>query len=309
MKRQRRAIVAILIGAVAVSPHAAPGQPAGRPDAAAVAVLQKLTDNPAVRVLALERLARSGTASARQALVTAFTTAGDPHRDAATLALVRLGDAEAIRSAAGELSRTGDPLPAIEALRVARATDAGRALLALLDREDPEVRAAAARALGSIGYAAAMAALRKSVDDRWGTVRAASAAALWRLGDRSVQDTLQTLLIVPSPEIHLMAATAWAPEHKGSWVSVIEPLLRSPAPERRHDAAALLRQIEPDAVRAALRRDLDAEAIPSVRIEAARLYEMVAAPSDTPWLRGLLEDSSEQVRVYAAGALLEVSQR
>ena len=270
--------------------------------------LRKLTEQPEVRVAALERLARAGDTAARDALVRTAGGAGSAPETARALAsLVRLGDKSAAGRAFQLLPRSADPTIFIEALVDARVAEAGPALVGLLQDDDPVVRSEAAIAVGLIGYSDGAQALRQALDDRWGTVRAGAAVGLWRLGDRSVKPILDTLVGVPSPEILLTASRAWAPDTDGAWVAEVQRLLRNPAWELRHPAIERLHRLRPADARDALSHDL-AHGMPAeVRANAARIFERIATPADRPALRPLTADADPEVQVHAAGGLLRLA--
>lgn len=257
---------------------------------------------------ALERLARAGETPARDALVRAAAgPVSAPQTAAALASLVRLGDKSAAGRALQLLPRSDDPTTFIEALVAAKAAEAGPALVGLLQHDDPVVRSEAAIAIGSIGYSAGAQALRQTLDDRWGTVRAGAAVGLLRLGDHSVEPILDTLVGVPSPEILLTTSRAWAPDTDGAWVPEVQRLLRNPAWELRHPAIERLHRLRPAQTRDALAHDLAPGMPAEVRASAARIFERIATPADRTALQPLAADADPQVQVHAAGGLLRLA--
>ena len=294
--------------AMAVAAGAAGSSEAQHQADTATDTLRRLAERPEVRLAALERLARSGDTPARDALVR--TAAGEVSRRetaAALASLVRLGDKAAAMRAAQLLGQIDDPVPVVQALAEAKAAEAGPALIDLLGDDEPAVRSEAAIGLGLIGHSAAADALRRTLEDRWGTVRAGAAVGLWRLGDQSVRPILDTLVGVPSPEVLLTVSRAWAPDTDGAWVAEVQRLLRNPAWELRHPAIELLHRLRPGEVRDALAHDLAPGMPADVRANAARIFERVATPSDRAALRPLTADADPRVQVHAAGGLLRLA--
>lgn len=154
---------------------------------------------PGRRAVALEALARIGSAAALEAVQHALEDSDREIRLAAVQALVDAG----CRAAAPRLARMarvrhggagagGGELTAVlsayaalageQAVPVLEALAAPRGLLAR--REDPVVRAAAATALGRLGTPAALAVLRRAGTDREPIVRSAATRALQQSGAR-----------------------------------------------------------------------------------------------------------------------------
>ena len=296
-----------LVISMTVAAGAAGTVEAQPPSGGAADTLRKLAERPEVRVAALERLARAGDSSARDALVRTADGEVRPDTAAPLASLVRLGDRAAATRAAQLLGQITDRIPLIEALADAKVAEAGASLVALLQDEDPTVRSEAAIAIGLIGYSAGSQALRHTLDDRWGTVRAGAAVGLWRLGDHSVKPVLDTLVGVPSPEILLTASRAWAPDVDGAWVPEVQRLLNNPAWELRHPAVELLHRLRPAETRATLARDLAPGMPVEARANAARILERIATPADRPALQPLTADADPQVQVHAAGGLLRLA--
>jgi HEAT repeat protein len=159
---------------------------------ATVRVLRALLGNRSeatVRAGAAEGLGLMGTAAAagRADLIAAL---GDPDwtvREAATLALGRIGPDPASLAALGRALATNsmsDAYRAAEALGLmgARAAPATVDLVAALSSKESNVRAKAAEALGRIGATSAIASLHRILEDEEASVRKAAAEALKRIG-------------------------------------------------------------------------------------------------------------------------------
>jgi hypothetical protein len=88
---------------------------------------------------------------------------------------------------------------------------------------------------------------------------------------------------------------------------VIKGLLADPNPARRIAAARLLQTLDPATVRRTMGVDMRSLDDPSLRTEAASVFELVATAADGDKLAESLEDPDASVQIYAAGAVLRVT--
>lgn len=221
---------------------------------------------------ALERLARDAVPAVRRAAVRALGELGgsartlaervaDPDARVREVAVIGLASAgtdahDALRRA---LTSEHAEVRFQAALSYAEiAPDAATAILPLLDDGDPEVRANAARALGTCQSAESVAALRLTLDDRSTRVRHEAALALARRGAAPPTDALSDALT--DAELVLEALDALGtPEHRAAAdriASLTDALLR-PLVVKALAARALVRMGDARGV-AALRRMLAA---------------------------------------------------
>lgn len=166
-------------------------------------------------------------------------------------------------------------------------------------------RAAAARALGTIGDSRAEPALRDAFNDEDPYVRASAAVALARVGNSTGQNYLQTMLASDVAGIRLMAAEAWN-GRPGPWVDAVRPLLDDEQAITRIRAAALLAPIDPAAANLTLAATLG-DPNPAVRGKAATTLTRLAAEhpeaADPAALRRQLRDADAWIRLFAAAAI------
>jgi hypothetical protein len=135
---------------------------ASQADAARGAALQALTESTAdvSRALQPARVVLSNDGSGPEAVAVAARIVGAA-RDASAIETVRRRFSRAPARAAWEVAIVA----LLEALVALGDADAEPAVLALLDRESPALRAAAVAALGRIGGPASVAALRERLYD------------------------------------------------------------------------------------------------------------------------------------------------
>ncbi len=166
------------------------------------------------RALAAELLGRVGNAKAVPALletVQATRTEDGDVRDIALRALARIADPGSVAPLTTALESADAWLaPHVADILARHGETAVESLLALLDRDaPPRSRAWAANVLGELRAAPALTALLRSLDDPDDEVRAKSATALGRLGDRSaVGPLLERLLTDSAPFVRARIANA-----------------------------------------------------------------------------------------------------
>jgi hypothetical protein len=290
----------------------------GKPDRATLAVIARgmlrdraarRRDEPSESVPALERLARSGDTDALETLrALARKTQGfsaDPL--APLLALSRLGDA-GVQAQLGERLVTAPAeqrVAMLEAIEAARAIGAGERIASFLQDGTPGVRAAAARAAGTLRYTKAIPSLERMLRDDAGVVRMFAAVALKRLGQTDGDALVSTMLQSSVPEDRLMAAAAFEQAPSGPWLGPVKDLLNDRNSIYRVRAARMLACCDRPAAKLALESAV-AEQNPAVRAEAAealeetRLMQLVLA-------RRLLADPSPAIYVPAAGGILDAA--
>jgi len=261
--------------------------------------------SPDLGIEARYRLARSGDAAARQDLERKLSLGGSDSQVLPLLtALARLGDpkaggwfADQVRQSSG-----GDQVEAIRTLVRLKLTAQAGVLVDLLGSDDPNVRAVAAGALGSLEYRAALPRLRELLADAVPAVRMFAAMAVKRLGDPSADAQVAGFLQSPVPELRLVAAEAYQTSKTTEWVPLVRELLGEPSVMTRIRAAELLACCDQANARVALAATVD-RGNPLERHEAARVLEDKGL-ADPPLIRRLLGDDDAWIRTYAAGAAL-----
>jgi HEAT repeat protein len=165
------------------------------------------------RAFAAELLGRVGSAKAVLTLletVQATQTEDADVREIALRALARIADPHAVEPLVLALAQAEPWLaPRIADILARHGDVVVEPLLALLNDPDRHTaRAWAANVLGEIGAQAALPALIRSLDDPDDEVRAKSATALGRLGDRrALQPLLDHLLTDPAPFVRVRIAS------------------------------------------------------------------------------------------------------
>jgi len=269
------------------------------------AVLTQISQGPdaQLQILALQRLTRAAApeaASRLKALAKSST--------AAIAALAGQGDADA-RAA---LVATAGKLPPDRAAELLSAGGAAAvpALVELLKHPSPAVRADAVRSLGKIGSSDVIQHLRGALQDPHGLVSGAAALSLTRLRDPEGEDRASRMLESEVADVRLSAASAFAERGNGPWVAVVMPLLQDPNGLTRLTAAELVANIHPDAARNTLAAAL-ADNNPVIRAEAIRTLEQPAmvefVKADLGRIHGMLRDPDAAIRLYAAGAIVELT--
>lgn len=166
------------------------------------------------RALAAELLGRVGNAKAVPALletIQATRTEDGDVRDIALRALARIGDPASVAPLTETLETADSWLAPHVADILTRHGEASIApLLSVLERRTPaRARAWAANVLGELRAPVALPALLAGLDDTDDEVRAKSATALGRIGDRSaVRPLLEHLLADPAPFVRARIANA-----------------------------------------------------------------------------------------------------
>jgi HEAT repeat protein len=171
----------------------------------------------------------------------------------------------------------------------------------------PQVRAAAARALGVLQYREAIPQLRALFEKEQNPdlVGMFAAIALKRLGSNVADVYVSRLLTSAVPDIRLMAAEGYAGSPRGEWVAAVKALGTNPSELARVRAARLLACCEPTTARAMLFDALASPTLP-LRVEAARTFEEKEL-GDAKVARRLLGDAFDQVRLHGAGIVLRLA--
>jgi HEAT repeat protein len=290
----------------------------GQPDAALLAQIAKADLHRIVRRdmppgtlagNALERLARAGETEALQALKRQATEAApmSPEQLTLTASLARLADQAA-------LDRLGKLLDGIEADRKGEVIrviqDVGSRSLAVriaqyLAAPQPQVRCAAALAVGVLQYVDAIPTLQQLFKSDVGIVRLFAATALKRLGQTSADAYLMDILRTGAPEVRLIAAEGYQSSPTNQWVAYVSDLLSDRNEINRLRAAEVIACCDESRARGPLMTALDSDN-PSLRGEAARILETKNL-ADLRVARRLLGDPADAVRVYGAGAALHAA--
>jgi hypothetical protein len=272
----------------------------------ALALLREVSNqpqNPTARMEALRALAADGDVAANSVLWEASKKGG--YAEARALAMLGNEGSVGILIAAMN-SGAMDNLEALRALGQSRSPLALPALLTQLESPKPEIRGAAAEALGHLGSAEAIAPLRTILqNDQTGYVQGRAAAALYRLGDDTGVPLIRNLATSSTLIGRIAAAEALEPRPDASWTPLVESLIGSEQADIRLRAAKLLVRVDPARAREVL-EELAGSGLPAVA-EAAGLEVGRAAANDVPALRRLLRSPVRLARVSAAGAILKLA--
>jgi hypothetical protein len=257
------------------------------------------TSNERVRIEALEQLSSAGDQSAGELVdgAPAGKSVAELRARAAT------GDEEAVAAIVQDLNQGGNALQDLDALAKSGSPSAIDPVAARLRDVRPEIRGAAADALGSLPGPEVTARLKPLLTDRSSFVRVRDAAALYRVGDASGLDILHTLAASGEAGSRLIAAEALAARPDGSWLSLVRDLTDAAEPEVRLGAARLVAPHDPELARRVL-NELANDPNLTIRELASEASADVAA-DDLPGLRQLLKPGTDPlVRVRAAGRIL-----
>jgi HEAT repeat protein len=259
--------------------------------------------NPTARLEALKALAADGDALAHATLTEASNKGGY----AEARALATLGDPGGVGILIAAMN-TGamDSLEAIRALGSSGNPLATPALLKQLTNRKPEVRGAAAEALGHLGGADVVTRLQEALrNDDAGYVRGKAAAALYRLRDDSGLPIIRDLATATALAGRLAAAEALAPRPDASWLPLVESLISADQQDVQLLAAGLLRRADPARAREVL-ESLSHSGNEAIREQAGQAMAEAVA-NDLPALRKLLRSPERLTRVAAARAILALA--
>jgi HEAT repeat protein len=269
---------------------------------------QAKSNDRVVRSLALEGLAAVGDAAALNELREGAgkDAATSEQALAPTLSLIRLGD-EAAAARLGKMlgSAPGDlKVHLIRAIQDANATSLGAQVAALLNDPLPQVRMAAAIAVGALGHRPALPRLTAMYEGDEPTPRLLAAIALKRLGDTSADAFVAKLLASEAPEVRLMAAAAYPPAPRAQWTERIRELRSDRSEMVRLRAAEVLACCDEATARAIL-ADALRSPLPPMRAEAARILASKGL-AGTALVRTMLGDATAPVRLHGAIAALRL---
>ncbi len=174
-----------------------------------------------------------------------------------------------------------------------------------LQDKDPEVRSAAAQALGQLDDKAAVPELVKLLQDQAPIVRSAAAQALVQLGDKAAVPELVKLLQDQASDVRSAAAQALGQLDDKAAVPELVKLLKDQASFVRSAAAQALVQLGdkaavPEFVKLLKDQDL------FVRSAAAQALGQLGDKAAVPELVKLLQEQASDVRIAAAQALVEL---
>ncbi|MDX2141423.1 MAG: HEAT repeat domain-containing protein [Chloroflexota bacterium] len=228
-------------------------------------------------------------------------------------------DSDSVALAAQKLSKAGDtalPLLAealgkssgrilqtiIEVMIQMGYSAAGR-LMHALENERPEVRQAAARALGEIGYAKAVHVLNAYVTDPVKNVRASVVDALGQIGHVDSIDTLNTALYDSDIQVRLAAVRAMGKIRTSKAVEhLFAPLHNAPVDVRMSVIEQLAELRDPEAV-APLIDVIESDPVYEVRAAAESallMFDTMEAYST------VIHSRQETIRSTAEHKLLEI---
>jgi len=222
----------------------------------------------------------------------------------ATRIRAALGEERSVRAVMDELtSGATNMLAAIDALGQSGSGQAVSALTAQLQDRRPEVRAAAAEALGRLRSQTALPGLKAAYQsDQSPFVRTKVAAALLKLNDTSGLAMLRQMLAEDSPVSRLVGAEALADVPDATWTEVVRSLAQSGEATIRLAAARLIAPTDPALARA-VADALAADSNPAVRELATRAQADLGG-RDLSRLRPLLRSGDGLTRVKAAAGIL-----
>ena len=275
----------------------------------AAATLQQIaaSNDPAMKRRALQVLAESRIPGAREALDKLPNTTDN--RIAADAAAAKSGDSAASERLMVQAAAPA-PQPAALADALASLGPAGEAgLLLLLGNQNPQARASAAKALGTMKSESARQKLQAATQDADPIVRTTAMISLAKLGDNDALTAVDHMLASPAPDVQIAASEAWE-GRPGPWVAAVQPLLDNPDGVVRLHAARAIAAVAPDDARRTLAQGLS-DPNPAVRSTAAQLLTEIIATNpnvaDIAALRERLRDRDPAVRLAAASALLKLA--
>lgn len=228
----------------------------------------------------------------------ALTVAGHTAevQTALTPRLLREQDDRCRCGLARELVRSGDRSKTVE-------------ILAVLAKPESYGHTHAAESLYKVGEVGDGQLLRKAMATESNVpLRIMAAAALARQGNRDAAQFLRCQLSADGREPKQLAVWALARLGNLSDIPALRSILRTDADAvTRGNAAAALAMLGDEVGRKALAGDLD-HSDPEIRSNAAEIAGHCRATNLASHLARLLDDPNLDVRVRAAGALLEISQ-
>lgn len=269
----------------------------------AVAVLREQAQSSpdaAARLDALRALSSDGDPGATAQL----RREADKGSEAQLRTLAAMGDANAVETLVKRLTNNStNPITAIDALGDSGSETAVAPLTARLRDPNPEVRAAAAAALGKLGQQYdVVGQLRSVLSDQTAYVRVKAAGALYSLGDMSGAQLLQQLAVADAPVSRLMAAQGMAARPDAQWLELVRSLTSAGEPEIRVGAATLIAPHDPELARRVLEGAVN-DPNPTIRQMAGESI-IQASRGDLRALRYLLKSVRPLEQVHAAAQIL-----
>lgn len=220
--------------------------------------------------------------------------------------LAEAGDQKAIGTLVAQIkSGIADPALALPSLARSGSNQAIAPIVAHLNHQRPEVRGAAAEALGLAGARGETARLQALLKDPSGFVQVKAAAALLQLDDDSGAPLLRALLQEEAAASRLVAAEALSGRPDPTWLAVVRGLTEASEPEIQVGAARLLAPHDPDRARTVLEQ-LSGHENMAIR-ELAAAARPLAAGRDLAALRQLMRARDRMTRVGAAAQALAVT--
>lgn len=202
----------------------------------------------------------------------------------------------------------GEPRAQVAAARVlglARAKEAGNALLLALGSSDPAVSLAAAEALGRINDPATVSGLLLALEHPQEQVRLAAIRALGLMGVEGAVEPLRAIFLRGEGTTVGVAGQALARIGSPAAIDALLIALADPTPTARwHAALASLESLNEPAVPSLIDR-LDSQEA-TTRRNAAQALGWIGSPAATQALVAALRDKDTAVRQQAAWALGEI---
>lgn len=266
-------------------------------------------DQPALMAQALERLARDGDAEALRVLKQVSASSGASSLDelGPTIGLARLKAPEAEAKLALALAQSQGLVRAqvIQAIRDADARSLALKVADTLADPDPNVRNAAAVALGLLQDKTAAPALQAAFDSGAGAVKMFAAVALKQLGQNSADTFLAGLLNGQIAELRVIAADAYrfSTTKSPQWDKAVRELMSGPNDQHKLQAAEMLTCCDMPAARSLLTSAL-ASPNPLMRAGAAKIFEARKELADPAIARRVMGDAVPGVRAYGSGLAL-----
>ena len=263
------------------------------------AVLHDASRGPGLRVMANERLAEDGD----DAALNGMRAASRQGSSTETRLLAAMGDREAAQRL-GTMLQQGrvDQVSALAALGDSGDTRALPGVTAQAADLKPEVRGAAAEALGKLGANApgVRESLLRLLSDESPHVRTRAAAALYRLGDSAGTPLLRELAASEVPIGRMVAAEAMASRPDAAWMALVGELAQSGAePEVRLGAAKLIAPHDP-ALAQSVAREYERHDNVALREMSVQVMCEAATDDSLGALRQLLRSGDERTRLRAA---------
>ncbi len=273
------------------------------------ASLHEALKNVATRPAALEALIADGDPDA----IAQATAAMGAGKFSDTRALAVTGDDRAVKALITQLDSLQDGQgPIIDALGQSHNRVAIPPLLKLLSDPRDNISAAAADALGRLGFPEVIDKLRPLLaEDHGYAVRFTAARALGRLGDPSgvifLRQAMDRAAGAPGASLlRIQAAAALAAIGPDTgFIDTARALLNDPDPYVRTLAAEVVAPFDNALAKSTLQA-LESDPNPAIRQKAAQVMAQHVA-GDLSTLRSLLRSADAEARTFAAGRILELT--